>query len=182
MKSAIAVTCLVVGLTAGGCVTVSPERELIKVTMPRKEKATIVAYNRQVPDWLYATSAYKLDFITKGDVNEEQLKAAATAEDACRIYTDTAHPHRLVAVLTQGALYAGATAVGIGFGAKLAYSAAANRLNDYHEYGAVAGLASGAASGTINSGGRSYSFQNCGSELLAMFPVYGIRIINKNQF
>ena len=172
---------LVIVAVLGGC-GVQPKREFISVTMPKGETATIGACNRQVPDWLYLDSAFCLDFVAKGKISEEQLQAAATVEGACRVYIGTAHPSRLVVVFAQGMLFAGSTALGIGLGAKMAYTAAANRLNDYYEYGAIAGLASGAASGTINSGGRTYSFQNCGNELLAMFPAYGIRVIERNAF
>ena len=146
-------------------------------TMPDGERGTIVAHNQRVPDWMLARSGLKLNFVVRGDVSDKQLAAVAETERACRIYTGVVRPNNLVAVLSSGILYAGAGAIGLGLGAQAFTGAVANQ---YARYGAWASGLSGLANGTITLGGKTYTFENCGREVLGLFPEYGVHIIQKS--
>ena len=182
MFKSLAVGLAVLAAILAGCTSV-PERKIVTATMPRGEKLTIVAHDRKVPDWMYSDDALRVDFLVRGDVTEEQLKAVAAAENACRIYVDTAHPSRLVAVATNGLLYLGSGALGVGLGAKEFLNPRATVGSDYYGYGATAGAFNGLASGLVSSGGRSYSFQNCTANMMsAVFQTYQVRALMKSQF
>ncbi len=178
MKSKLfTVLAAVAALTLDGC-AVGPV-EKIPVSMPDGEKATIVAHDQSVPDWWLRTDGLKLNFVVKGDVSDKQLAAVAESERACRIYTDTVRPNVLVGVLSQGTLYALVGYVGVGIGSQ-AFAGAVR--HEYAKYGAWATGMSGVANGLISNGGKTYTFENCGRELLDIFPNYKVRVIMKSPY
>jgi hypothetical protein len=152
---------------------------LISLTMPGGEKATIVAHNQNVPDWMLRRKNLQLNFVVKGGVTEKQLAAVAETERACRIYTKTVRPNDLVAVLSGTVLYAGAGFVGVGSGSKIFAGA---KLLEYGPYGAAADGLGGLANGVISLEGKTYTFENCGREVLALFPNYGVHVIQKSPY
>lgn len=165
-----------------GCAEQGPA-EKISILMPRGEKATIYAHNQSVPDWMLDRSKLKYNYLVRGEAaTEEQLQAIARVEGACLIYTDTVRPHTLVNVIINGVVYGVAGALGVGLGAHVAFSAAATAGSNYYAYGGIAGGASGAANGLISSGGATYTFENCGQQVLGLFPQYDIKIMNKSPF
>ncbi len=164
-------------LAVSACAT-QGERKEILVTMG-KEKATIVAHEQSLPDWMLDRDTLTLNYIVKGNVSKKQLAAVAETERACRIYTDTVRPSNLVAVLSQGALYAGAGYIGVGIGSQVFTGAIQSQ---YAEYGAWATGIVGMANGIITIGGQTYTFENCGREVLALFPGYRVRIIGKSPY
>ncbi len=165
-------------LALGACATQGERRE-IPVTMG-KEKATIVAHKQSVPDWMLDRDTLAINYIVKGDVNEKQLAAVAEIERACRIYTDTVRPSNLVAVLSHGVLYAGAGYIGVGVGSRVFAGAIQSQ---YAEYGAWATGIVGMANGIITLGGQTYTFENCGREVLALFSGYEeVRILHKSPY
>lgn len=149
----------------------------IPLTMPKGEKATIYAHDQQVPDWMLDGSQLAVNFMVKGNATAEQLAAVAEAEKACRIYTKTVRPSKLVAVVSNGALYAAAGYIGAGLGAR-AYLPRVD-TKAYARYGENASGFSGAASGIINTGGQTYTFENCGREVFILFPNYSVRVLAK---
>lgn len=151
----------------------------IPVTMPDGERATIVAHDQQAPDWMLSRNKLALNFIVKGDVSDRQLAAVSEAERACRIYTGTVRPSNLVAVLSNGALYASTGYVGIGLGATAFTGVSAS---EYAVYGATAGGFAGAANGIVTLGGQTYTFENCGREIFDVFPDYKTRILQKSPY
>ncbi len=151
----------------------------IPVTMPGGEKATIVAHNQQAPDWLLDRDHLAMNYIVKGEVSDKQLTAVAEAERACRIYTKTARPHNLVAVLSNGALYFAAGYAGMGW-ASHAFRGVDS--NQYALYGGRATGTAGIANGIITLGGQTYTFENCGREIMDLFPVYTVRVLNKSPY
>ncbi|MCX6786472.1 MAG: hypothetical protein NTU85_01475 [Candidatus Kaiserbacteria bacterium] len=168
---------LVVAMMLGGC----GAGQLVKIplTMPDGEKATLVAHNQTAPDWMIRSGAMKLNFVVRGDVSEKQLLAVARVEDACRIYTKTVRPNALVAVLSSGVLYAAAGYLGVGFGSQ-AFAGAV--FSEYAKYGAMATGAAGLANGVISLGGKTYTFENCGSQVLGLFPGYDVRVLQKSPY
>ena len=141
---------------------------------------TLVAHNQQVPDWMLATDKLALNFVVKGDVTERQLAALASAEHSCRIYTKTVRPNELVAVLANGTLYGIAGFLGTGTGSQ-AFTGA--NFTDYGLYGGAAGFAGGVANGIVQSGGKTYTFENCGREVMSLFPQYSnLRILQKSPY
>ncbi len=155
-------------------------RMTIPLTMPQGEVATIVAHNQTVPDWMLDRDKLALNYIVKGDVSAKQLAAASEAERACRIYTGTVRPNNLVTVFSQGVLYGLAGYLGVGLGAKLAFSGA--QFTDYGTYGGVAGAFGGSVNGVVTSGGQTYTFENCGREVLMLFPGYDVRVLHKSPY
>lgn len=157
------------------------ERMQIPVTMPGTNggKATIVAHNQQVPDWWLDQGQLALNFMVKGDVDNDKLLAVAEAERACRIYTGTVRPSNLVAVLSGGALYALAGGIGVGFGSQ-AFPGAVQ--SQYQYYGAMASGTGGTANGVISLGGQTYTFENCGRELFDLFRGYEVRVLHKSPY
>lgn len=151
----------------------------IPVSMPGGQKATIVAHNQSVPDWLMSRDKLALNYIVKGDVSDKQLAAIAEAEKVCRIYTQTVRPHDLVAVLSHGVLYAAAGYVGVGLGAK---ALAGVEYTDYAKYGAYATGFAGAANGIVTRGGQTYTFENCGREILYLFPGNDVKVLQKSPY
>ncbi len=148
----------------------------IPLTMPDGEKATIIAHDQQVPEWMMATDKLALNYIVKGEVSEKQLRAVAEAERSCRIYTNTVRPSNLVAVVSSGVLYATTGFIGLGLAAN-AFPAAKPR--EYAKYGAAAGALGGVGNGIVNLGGKTYTFENCGTEIFIVFPAYQVRVLRK---
>ncbi len=160
-------------LLIAGCAT-QGDAVRIGITMPDGERATIVAHNQSVPNWMLARESLALNFIVKGDVSAKQLAAVAETERACRIYTGTVRPNQLVAVLSSGVLYAIAGGIGVGL-ASQAYPRAV--MSEYARYGATTGGFAGMANGVVNLGGQTYTFENCGAGVLSLFPGYDVRVI-----
>jgi len=151
----------------------------IPVTMPEGQRATIVAHNQSVPDWMLSKKKLALNYMVRGDVSPVQLAAVAESERACRIYTDTVRPDNLVAVFSSGVLYAGAGYIGVGLGSH-AFSGAVHA--QYARYGAWATGVAGTANGVITLGGQTYTFENCGREIFDLFPEEEIRVLQKSPY
>lgn len=179
MKKMTGWIAILASLLLGACASQGDAVRILG-TMPGGEKFTIVAHNQSVPDWMLARDKLKLNFVVRGALSATQLTAVAETERACRIYTGTVRPSNLVAVLSNGVLYAGAGFVGIGLGAKAAFDGA--KFTDYGKYGGYAGVFQGAANGIVTLGGQTYTFENCGREVLGLFPGYGVRIIEKSPY
>ena len=88
-------------------------------------------------------------------------------------------PSNLVAVLANGALYAVAGYVGVGLGAT-AFTGA--KFSEYGRYGGVAGAFAGSANGVVTLGGQTYTFENCGREVLGLFPGYEVKVLQKSPY
>jgi len=149
-------------------------RKDIAITMPGGEKATIIAHNQILPDWMLDKDRLALNYLIKGEITEKQLAAVAEAERACRIYTGTTRPNKLVAVLSSGILYGTAGFNGVGLGSQ-AFKGANSWA--YGAYGGVAGFTGGIANGIVNLGSQTYTFENCGREILNIFPDYKVRVL-----
>ncbi len=165
-------------IVLGACAT-QGERINIPITMPDGERATIVANNQSAPDWMLAQGSLKVNYLVKGDVTAKQIAAVVEAERACRIFTGTVRPSNLVAVLANGALYAAAGFVGVGLGAK-AFTGVSSSA--YGKYGAAASGFAGAANGIVTLGGQTYTFENCGREVLTLFPGYEVKVLQKSPY
>ena len=150
------------------------------LVMPDGEKATIIGHNQIVPDWMLADTDRALNYVVKGDVSEKQLAAVAAVEDACRMYVDDVHPSNLVAVGTSAVLYALSGFLGVGAGSQALPGSTSFLL--YGGYGAAATGLAGVANGVITLGGKTYTFQNCGREVLDLFPQYKIRVLQKSPW
>lgn len=179
MLMVLVVTAALAAVIATGCA--GPGSAVrIPLTMPDGEKATIVAHNQSVPDWMLAKAKLALNFIVKGEeVSGRQLMAVAEAERGCRIYTGTVRPSNLVAVLSNGVLYGAAGFVGVGVGS---YAFTGVSSTAYAEYGAAASGAGGIANGLVTLGGQTYTFENCGREIFGIFPGYEVHILQKSPY
>lgn len=169
-----ALTGLVVAACAGPGALIK-----IPVRMPGGERATIVAHNQQAPDWMLSRKKLALNFIVRGDVSAKELAAVAETERACRIYTKTVRPNNLVAVASGGVVYALAGAIGVGIGSQ-AFSYAVP--SQYAQYGAWASGLGGTANGLVSLGGQTYTFENCGREIFALFPGYQVHVLQKSPY
>lgn len=180
MLSRIAILASIIVLL-GGCAT---QGDLMKIpiSMPNGEKATIGAYNQSVPDYWLDRDKLKANFLVKGDISSTQLAAIAEAERACRIFTGTVRPSNLVAVLSSGVIYAIAGATGLYWGSAAFTGATQVYRNQSAEYGAWASGTGGAANGLITLGGQTYTFENCTREVLALFPGYEVKILQKSPY
>ena len=178
MKMRILLLTALVAMLVTGCAGPGAVKK-IPLIMPRGEKATIVAHNQQVPDWMISRDKLALNFIVKGDVSAEQLAAVAEAERACRIYTGTVRPNNLVAVLSSGILYGAAGFIGVGIGSQ-AFPGA--KFGQYAPYGAYATGVAGLANGIVSLGGQTYTFENCGGEVFRLFPGYEVHILQKSPY
>jgi hypothetical protein len=179
MKNVILkIAILAMAVFLGACAS-SGDAKRISLTMPNGESATIVAHNQSVPDWMLNRDKLKLNFIVKGGVSDSQLGAIASTERACRIYTKTVRPSNLVAVFSQGILYAAAGYIGVGYGARAFVGTVPHQ---YAVYGAWATGMAGAANGVITLGGQTYTFENCGREILDLFPGYDVRVLQKSPY
>lgn len=168
----------ILAILAGGCV--GPGKVVrIPVTMPDGERATIVAHDQQVPDWMLDMDKLAINYVVKGDVDKKQLAAVAETEKACRLYTGIVRPNNLVAVLSGGVLYAAAGAFGVGIGSMAIPGTVAGQ---YAQYGAAALGTAGTANGIIVLGGQTYTFENCGREVLYLFPGYKVRVLQKSPY
>ncbi len=147
----------------------------IPVTIEGK-RATIIAHNQWAPDSWIDRDQMALNYVVLGHINEKQILAVAETERACRIYTGVVHPGNLVAVVSDGILYA--TYGFLGFGIASQVIAGAKAVEGAIGGAAITGSA-GAARSTVSLGNRIYTFENCGREVIALFPEYGVRIIQK---
>ena len=157
-----------------------PRATTIGVAMPHGERATIVAHNQDVPDWMIGTDSLRLNFVVKGDVSDDQLRAVAAVEGSCRIYTKTVRPNELVAVAINGILYGATGFLGTGGGAALAFKGAS--FMDYGKYGGTSSFGGGVANGLIQGGGKTYTFEDCGREIFSIFPQYEVHILQKSPY
>ncbi len=174
-KYEILILAMLAGL--GGCATQGP-LERMSETFPRGEVITLMVHDQRVPNWMLDTGKLQLDYFIRGDeVSLEQLAAVAKAEGLCRFRTDKAHPNDLVAVLSSGVLYAVAGFAGVGLGS-MAF--AGTKFLEYATYGAGATGFAGAANGIISLGGKVYTFENCGRDILASLPGYEVRVLNRS--
>ncbi len=164
-----------------GCAT---QGDLVKIpiTMPNGEKGTIGAYNQRVPDYWLDRDKLKANFLVKGDILPKQLAAVSEAERACRIYTKTVRPSNLVAVASSGGIYLLAGATGLYWGTAAFTGATQVYRNQSAEYGGWASGTGGAANGLITLGGQTYTFENCTREVLALFPGYEVKILQKSPY
>ncbi len=179
MKALHVFVATLAAMLLGACAGPGARTE-IPLEMPNGEKATIVAHNQQVPDYMLDRSRLALNYIVKGaEVQPEELAAVMKTTEACRLYTKEVRPNNLVAVISQGVVYAVAGGVGVGIGAK-AFAGA--KSSEYAQYGAWAGGMSGAANGLVTLGGQTYTFENCAKEALALFPQYKVRILQKSPY
>ena len=152
----------------------------IPVEMPNGQRATILAHDQQVPDWMLDRDQLALNYVVKNDVSNEQLKAVAAVEKSCRLYTGTVRPNNLVAVVLNGALY---FATGFPFGGLAATTAFEGA--HFVPYGKYVGTVSGGggiANGIVQLGGQTYTFENCGQEVLNMFPEYKVHVLQKSPY
>lgn len=178
MKTNTKIAVLAMTVLLAACAGPGP-RVNISVAMPDGEKATIVAHQQAVPDWMLDRSKLALNYIVKGNVSEKQLAAVAEAERACRIYTDTVRPHELVAVVANGIVYGLVTAP---FGGLASYALPGASARQYTEYVGIVSAGGGTASGIVQSGGKTYTFENCGRDLFGIFPGYEVRVLNKSPY
>lgn len=178
MKNALSLAAILASVFLGACASPGPTTKIL-VSMPDGEKATIVAHSQNAPDWMMDRSKLALNYMVKGEVGAKQLAAVAESERACRIYTDTVRPSNLVAVASSGVLYAAAGFIGIGIGSGALTGAV---QSEYAAYGAWASGVAGAANGVITLGGQTYTFENCGREVLALFPQYEVRVLQKSPY
>lgn len=169
---------LAAALMLGACASQGGIRK-IPLQMPDGERATIVAHNQSVPDWMLARDTLSLNFIVKGSVSSQQLEAVAAAEKACRLYTGVVRPNDVVSVLSSGALYAVAGYVGGGVGSQ-AFPGAV--FSQYARYSGYATGLGGLANGIVSLGGQTYTFEECGREVFGLFPGYQVRILMKSPY
>lgn len=167
-----------------GCATQGAQK-LIPVSMPDGQggvvNANIVVHPQNVPDWMLSQSKLKLNYIIRGDLNPAQLEAVANAEVACRIFTNDTRSN-LVAIVSSAGVYALAGAVGLYFGSGAFSFATKVYQRESAMYGASASGFSGAANGLITMGGQTYTFENCGRELLALVPANGVKVLGKSPY
>lgn len=177
-RSVVSCVAMLMTFTLAGCGAGTLTRRV--VVMPGGEVATIIAHDQQAPDWLLDTDKRKLNFVVKGNVSQNQLAAIAAVESQCKLYVGDVHPSNIVAIGSTAVLYAIAGFGGVGLGSQ----ALSNMLSfvDYGKYGAAATGLAGAANGIISLGGKTYTFQNCGREVLDLFPKYGIRVLQKSPW
>ncbi|GEM_PF-3048653 len=169
----------VLAILLGACVGPGERRE-IPISMPNGEKFTLVAHNQTVPDWMLDRNKLALNYIMKGNTRDKNLSAAiAEAERGCRLFTNTARPSNLVAVISNGIIYAVAGYVGIGIGSR-AFTGAVQ--HQYATYGAWASGTAGLANGTVTLGGQTYTFENCAREIFDRLPSYEVRVLQKSPY
>jgi hypothetical protein len=161
----------------GACVSAGEVRKHTAV-MPRGERLTIVDHNIQGPRWLQSTDSLAMDFVVKGDVTDEQLKAVAAVEDSCKLYAHDSQQGKLVAVLSDGILYAVAGFIGVGGGSQ-AFPGA--KFFQYGAYGAGAGATSGMAY-AILSDGKTYAFDNCAVQMFDADPQYKVHPLERMPY
>lgn len=145
----------------------------IQFTMPRGEVNTIVAHSQLAPDWAMSISDWKMNYLVKGDVTTEQLKAIAIVEKNCRLYAKTVQPNVAVTIVADAALVAAFTALGVGIGAH--YLAKNIDESAYVRYGAAAGAGAGAATGVMSGGSIIYAIETCFRDVTNANANYGIK-------
>jgi hypothetical protein len=156
------------------------ERRLIPLTMPGGEKATIVAHNQLVPNWMIDPDTYGLNYIIAGkEPSEKQFASVDEAERACREYTRVVHPHDSITVLVDAIIFGASGVAGGGIGS-LAFPAA--KMAQYAMYAGASGGFFGAGYGLLTLGGKVYTFENCGREVMNRFPAYKVQVLLKNPY
>lgn len=183
MKKVLLLTAALVATVAMGLTGCTGPGEAVRIplTMPDGERATIVAHKQKWPDWMLSVSGLALNYIVMGDVTAKQLAAVAETERACRIYTGTVTPSNLVTVVSDGVIYGTVGFLGIGAGSQAL--GAGVKFLDYGQYGAAATGLGGAANGIITLGSKTYTFENCGVEVLNdLFRGYKVRVLQKSPY
>lgn len=182
MKNALRWIAILASITMIGCASQGPTVKRTE-TFPDGEKITIVAHKQNVPDYWLDRDKLKLNYFVRGEeVSERQLEAIAKAENLCRFFNGEVRPSNLVAVLSSGVIYAIAGATGLYWGSAAFTGATQMYRNQSAEYGAYASGASGAANGLITLGGQTYTFENCGREILADMPNYKVKVLGRSPY
>lgn len=178
MRKMPCVIVLVVALFTAACASQGKRVEM-PFTMPDGEKATIVAHNQLVPNWMIDSDTYGLNYIMSGgkEQTEKQYAAVNETERVCREFTTVVHPHDAVTVLVATLMFGGAGAAGGGIGA-LAFPGAI--IGHYAMYSAASGGLFGGAWGALTLGSKIYTFENCGREVMSRYPRYGIQVLLKS--
>lgn len=173
------ISILVLMLLTSACAS-QGNRMLIPISMPGGEKATIVAHNQVYPNWLIDKDTYKLNYLIVGqEPSNKQFAAIDEAERACRKYTGAVHPLDSVVVGTDALIYGAAGAAGGALGS-LAFSFA--KEIQYAIYAGASGGSFGGAYGLLTLGGKIYTFENCGREVMGSFPTYGVRVLQRAPY
>lgn len=155
----------------------------IPLTDENGRLATLVAHNQIAPDWMLDRDQLALNYLVRGDVGEKQLAAIAEAERGCRIFTKTVRPNNLVAVISSGVIYAAAGGIGLYFGSAAFTGATHLYQRQSAEYGAKVSGAGGVANGLITLGGQTYTFENCGVQVITkLFPSAGVSVVQKAPY
>lgn len=179
MSRGFAVTVLALALLSSACAS-QGERRLISLKMPGGEEATIVAHNQVFPNWMIDSDTYGLNYMIAGKTpTEKQFAAVEEAERACREYAQVVHPHDSMTVLVDAVVFGAAGAAGGGIGA-LAFPGAV--IGQYAMYAAASGGFFGAGYGMLTLGGKIYTFENCGREVMSRFPNYKVQVLLKSPY
>lgn len=170
---------LIMALLTTACAS-QGERVLISVSMPDGEKATIVAHNQVFPNWMIDKDTYKLNYIILGKApSDKQFAAIDEAERACREYTGVVHPLDSITVATDAIIFGAAGAAGGGIGS-LAFPFA--KAAQYAMYAGASGGFFGGAYGALTLGGKVYTFENCGREVMGRFPAYKVQVLLRTPY
>lgn len=166
------------------CASGPEKTELIKLTMPNKEDATIVTFNKKVPnwvDWLFSDGRHQhLSFVVPGEVTPVQIDAVGRIETACRKYVTIAHPSDGVDVAFKVLDFALTGGLGSALGS---YAFPYASASQYFKYGMASGGSFGAGYAFITLGGKTYTLQNCGREIASLFPGYNIkRVLQESPY
>ncbi len=173
------VVLIVVLMATTGCIS-QGDRKLISVTMPDREEATIVAHNQVFPNWVIDQDTYKLNYIIAGKApSNKQFAAVEEAERACREYTRVVHPHDAMTVFVDAFVFGAAGAAGSAVGS-LAFSFA--KASEYAMYAEASGGFFGGAYGALTLGGKVYTFESCGREVMARFPAYRVQVLMRTPY
>ena len=155
----------------------------ISLTDENGRPATLVAHNQMVPDYMLDRDQLALNYLVRGEVSEKQLVAIAEAERGCKLFTKTVRPSNLVAVISSGVIYAAAGGIGLYFGSAAFAGATHTYRNQSAEYGAYASGTGGIANGLITLGGQTYTFENCGVQVITkLFPSAGLTIMQRAPY
>ncbi|MCX6787873.1 MAG: hypothetical protein NT108_01760 [Candidatus Kaiserbacteria bacterium] len=170
---------LVTAFLTTGCAS-QGERKLISITMPDREEATIVAHNQIFPNWTIDQDTYKLNYIIAGKApSNKQFAAVEEAERVCREYTKVVHPNDLMTVGVDAIMFGAAGAAGGAVGS-LAFSFA--KASEYAMYAGASGGFFGGAYGALTLGGKVYTFESCGREVMARFSAYRVQVLMRTPY
>lgn len=184
-KFSVAILMAVALMATTGCIS-QGKRELLPFTMPPYEDGkpgpagTIVAHNQVFPNWMIDSDTYKLNYIIYGkNPSDTQLAAVEKVEEVCRNYTHVVHPSDLMTVGVDAIMFGGAGAAGGAVGS-LAFTFA--KASEYAMYAGASGGFFGGAYGALTLGGKVYTFENCGREILGRFPGYKVQVLLRTPY